>query len=124
MKPTGVLLIGHGATSRPYLDGVEQLAESLRTELKPRCVKIAYNEFCSPTIEEGICAFLAEGILDVVAISTMVIPGGSHSEIDIPLKLDAMRKKHPNMTITYAWPFDLVKMGRFFGDQIRSYKIN
>ena len=40
----------------------------------------------------------------------MVTPGGSHSELEIPEILDALRRQHPEIHLNYAWPFDLEKL--------------
>jgi sirohydrochlorin cobaltochelatase len=36
----------------------------------------------------------------------MLTPGGVHSEIEIPETIAALRRRFPNASIDYAWPFD------------------
>lgn len=116
----GILIVGHGSTSQPYLDGVETLAKALQQEMPSHTIKIAYNEFCSPTIEETLAEFEKEGCSAITAFPTMIISGGSHSEKDIPEKLEAAKKQFSSLSITYAWPFDPKLMAHFFHSHIKN----
>jgi sirohydrochlorin cobaltochelatase len=89
----------------PYAAGVEDLAGRLRARVG-RLV-VAYNEFCAPSIEEAVEVLAAEGITHVTLVTTMVTPGGVHAEVEIPESLAELRIRHPKLTLTFAWPFNL-----------------
>lgn len=91
----------------PYQAGLERLAAHLKPLLGGVRFSLAYNEFCTPTLGEAIERHIADGATDVTVISTMFTPGGSHSEYEIPEEMAALRKHYPDVTLTYAWPFDL-----------------
>lgn len=116
-----ILVIGHGSKDEAYRKGVEKLAAALGKEVEGS-VSVAYNEFCEPTIEQAIEKLVAGGASHIVAVPTMIIEGGSHSEEDIPEKLAKERRRHLDVTIEYAWPFDAGATARFFAHQIESAK--
>ena len=95
------------AESDPYQAGVEQLAAALRARLGGVRLAVAYNEFCAPSLDEAVERLVADGVADVTVVPTMLTPGGSHSEIEIPAALDALRARHPRLTLRYAWPVDV-----------------
>ena len=68
---------------------------------------IAYNEFCGPTLPEAVEELIGKGVEQITVVSTMFTPGGSHSEFEIPEELQELRARHPDVTLNYAWPFDL-----------------
>ena len=91
----------------PYRSGLELLASHLRPRLNGALFAIAYNEFCAPTLEEAVGEVIAAGARRVTVVSTMVTPGGSHSEVEIPETIQHLRSRYPSVAIRYAWPFDL-----------------
>jgi len=105
----------------PYQAGLEKLASHLKPLIKGVHFSIAYNEFCTPTLEEAIEKQIAEGATNITVVSTMFTPGGSHSEYEIPEEMDELRKKHPNITLTYAWPFDLGKIAEMLSTHIDQF---
>lgn len=107
----------------PYKYGTEAIAEHLRRQTS-RQVWVAYNEFCDPTVEQMVDKAVAQGAKRIVAVSTMLVPGGGHSESDIPKSLAAARKQHPDVEIIYAWPYDVEQVAALLTDTIRRLDIN
>lgn len=91
----------------PYHAGLMRIAEALRARVAPRRVATAFNELCDPGIGEAIAAVVAAGCERVQVVTTMITPGGGHSERDIPRALEAARVAHPHVQIDYAWPLDV-----------------
>ncbi len=91
----------------PYRSGLEAVAAALKPKVNGELFAIAYNEFCAPTLEEAAAELIRQGARHIRVITTMFTPGGSHSELEIPEILEALRKEHPGVTVHYAWPFDL-----------------
>jgi sirohydrochlorin cobaltochelatase len=102
----------------PYKYGVEAIASALAPKLDGRRVVVAYNEFCAPSVEDAIEALAGEGCERILLISTMFTRGGIHAEFEIPAIVIEARKKHPRMSIEYAWPFDPVLIADFLAAQI------
>jgi len=90
----------------PYQAGLEQLATHLGPLVAPARLVLAYNEFCGPSLDEAVAGALVDGLGRVVVIPSMLTPGGVHSEIEIPEMIGALRRRFPNASIDYAWPFD------------------
>ncbi len=102
----------------PYQAGLELLAARLKPLLQGALFSTAYNEFCTPTLAEAIERQIADGARDITVVSTMFTPGGSHSEYEIPEDMAELRKRYPDVTLTYAWPFDLGKVAAMLSEHI------
>ena len=106
----------------PYQAGLELVAKHLKPLLNGAHFSTPYNEFCTPTLSEAIEKQISDGVTEITVVSTMFTPGGSHSEDEIPEELEELRKKHPNVTLTYAWPFNLKKVAEMLVEQINCFQ--
>jgi len=109
------------AASDPYRDGLEVVAAQLRPQLGGVLFGIAFNEFCAPTLEEAVAELIQKGATQIIVTTTMFTPGGSHSEIEIPEILSHLRERYPDVTIRYAWPFDLDLVARTLAEQVQRF---
>jgi sirohydrochlorin cobaltochelatase len=107
--------------SDPYKVGLEKLADHLAPRLDGYIFKTAYNEFCFPSIEQAADQLAEENITKVILITTMITPGGSHSEREIPEEVEALRLKYPKMDFQYAWPYDLDLFSNLLSDHIINF---
>jgi sirohydrochlorin cobaltochelatase len=106
----------------PYQAGLEALADRLKASLNGDLFAIAYNEFCAPTVEEAVDTLIGNGATAITIVPSMLTPGGSHSEIEIPETLAHLRAKHPGVELRYAWPFDLGQVAAMLAGQIRQFQ--
>jgi sirohydrochlorin cobaltochelatase len=83
---------------------------------------LAYNEFCAPTVEEAVETLIAGGATAITIVPSMLTPGGSHSEIEIPETLERLRAKHLGIELRYAWPFDLGQVAAMLAGQIQQFQ--
>jgi len=107
--------------SDPYKSGLEKLASHLAPKLEGFVLKTAYNEFCYPSIEQAAHELVNEGFTEVILITTMITPGGSHSETEIPEEVEALSLKYPNVNFQYAWPYDLDAFSVLLSDHINNF---
>jgi sirohydrochlorin cobaltochelatase len=104
----------------PYKFGLEQLAAALRMRLRAQLL-VAYNEFCAPSVPEAVDAAVMHGAREVVLVSSMMTPGGSHSEEEIPELVRELRIKHHDVSIRYAWPFDMSALAGFMVEHLARF---
>ncbi len=102
----------------PYGAGIRRLAAHLASKLDGWPVIVAYNEFCVPTIEEAIAEAVGQGAERIDVLTTMITPGGSHSEVDIPEALARARARHVGVTISFVWPLDLDAVAAMYAAQL------
>ena len=105
----------------PYRSGLEAVAKELRPHLNGALFAVAYNEFCAPTLEESVEELIQKGVTHITVTTTMLTPGGSHSEIEIPEILEHLKQRHPDVALRYAWPFDLKLVATTLAEQIRRF---
>lgn len=108
----------------PYKAGLESVAENLQRSLRGVSLKIAYNEFCSPTLPEAVESLINKGCSEITVLSTLFTPGGSHSEIEIPEEIQEIYKRFPSVNVDYAWPFDLAHIAKFLNEHIELHRKN
>jgi len=104
----------------PYKTGLEELADQLRTQVGDQILATAYNEFCQPTIAQAVEGLIKNGVTNIVLLTTMITPGGSHAEKEIPVEVKKLKAKHSKIEIKYAWPFDMSKVAKMLKAQIES----
>ena len=102
----------------PYGAGIRLLADRLQAQVPDWRVVVAYNEFCAPTIEQAIEAVVAEGATHIRVVTTMITPGGSHSEKDIPEALERVRQQVPGVEIEFVWPLDMNRVAEMFAAHV------
>jgi sirohydrochlorin cobaltochelatase len=109
------------AANDPYQAGLEAVGAALRPMLDGTLFALAYNEFCSPTVEESVEDLIRQGATHITIATTMFTPGGAHSEIEIPETLARLRPKHPGVELHYAWPFDVHLIAETLRQQVRRF---
>lgn len=109
------------AATDPYQPGLEAVAAQLRAQMDGILFAVAYNEFCSPTLEEAVESLIKQGATHITVTTTMFTPGGSHSEIEIPEILEHLQKQHPGVVLCYAWPFDLSMVAKMLQEQVSRF---
>jgi sirohydrochlorin cobaltochelatase len=107
--------------SDPYQAGLKSVAAHLRPRLEPTRLALAYNEFCAPTVAEALRALAAEGITHIVAVPSMLTPGGVHAEIEIPEIIVELQAELPHLSVRYAWPFAGEHLAAFFVEHLRHF---
>ena len=107
----------------PYWYFINQIAEEIKRRGVFRDVYIAFNEFCSPDVDEAIeNAINRYPNSKVIVVPTMIIRGGSHSEKDIPDKIKKVKRRYPESDIIYAWPFPVEEVSKLFIEQALRFK--
>lgn len=106
----------------PYKAGLEAVAEHLRPLLNGDQLALAYNEFCSPSLEEAVEALIANGTTDITVVSSMFTPGGVHASAEIPETVKRLQRAYPTVSIRYAWPLDLDLVARMLATHLERFR--
>ena len=106
------------AENDPFYAASQQMAKQLR-ETTGLEVVVGFNEFCGPTVEQAIEEAVARKARNIVVTTPMLTPGGIHAEIQIPAIVREAQRKHADISIRYAWPFDLSEVAKFLAKRIR-----
>jgi sirohydrochlorin cobaltochelatase len=104
----------------PYHAWSLELAEAMQ-KVTGNKVIAAFNEFCAPTLGEAIEQAISGGADRVVVVTAMMTRGGEHSEVEIPEAVDEAKKRYPNVSFVYAWPFDVNEVARFLAGHIAQF---
>ncbi|MEJ5253579.1 MAG: CbiX/SirB N-terminal domain-containing protein [Chthonomonadetes bacterium] len=102
----------------PYNASVERIAQIIARQNRFYRVLVAHNEFCGLDVDEAIEQAVQQGATRVLVVTTMVTPGGGHSERDIPEKIERARKSHPQVKIQYIWPVSEDAIAKLFLQEI------
>ena len=76
---------------------------------------------CAPTLEDAVAGLATRGINHITVVPTMLTPGGSHSEIEIPEILEGLRIRYPALEIRYAWPTNLDLLARMLANHLKTF---
>ncbi|MEX0828843.1 MAG: CbiX/SirB N-terminal domain-containing protein [Nitrospirales bacterium] len=105
----------------PYQAGLEALASKMKPLVNGDLFAVAYNEFCGPTLQEAVEDLIKQGAQSITVASTMFTPGGSHSEYEIPEEMEELRHKYPDVTLKYAWPYNLSHVSKMLMEHIAHF---
>jgi sirohydrochlorin cobaltochelatase len=61
---------------------------------------------------------MTRGAEKVIVVTPMMTRGGQHAEVDIPAAVRNAQAQHPEIPITYAWPFRISEIAGFLATQI------
>jgi sirohydrochlorin cobaltochelatase len=103
----------------PYQAGLEAVGRALAPLVGDARLVLAYNEFCAPGIAEAVDSLVRDGASEIVLATSMVTPGGSHAELEIPEEARRLQELHPGVRIRYAWPYDLEAVAQLVARQVR-----
>jgi sirohydrochlorin cobaltochelatase len=104
----------------PYFYGLARLGEALRPMLPGVELRLAFNEFCAPSLEQAVDHAVVDGAETIWVVSSMWTQGGVHAEEEIPETLEEARRRHPQLKIEYAWPFDAVEVAHFLAGHLHA----
>jgi len=105
------------AQNDPFYTGSQELATRL-SEATGCEVIVGFNEFCAPSLSEALSHAIARGPEKVIVVTPMMTRGGEHAEVDIPAAVKTAQAQHPEIPITYAWPFRVSEVASFLATQI------
>ena len=100
---TGIILFAHGARDPHWARPVQRLQRLLAERMPGALVEAAYLEHMTPALEEAADAIIARGITEL-SIVPVFISEGAHLKEDLPLRVEALGKRHPTIPMRIAPP--------------------
>lgn len=104
----------------PYYAASQKLGEELM-KATGHDVIVGFNEFCSPSVDDALCIAAQRGAGDIIVVTPMTTGGGEHSEKDIPEAIQRAQQQHPNISISYAWPFEPATVAQFLSHHLSRF---
>ena len=97
----GVILFGHGARDPQWAMPMERVRAHMLERQPALAVELAFMEFLSPTLEEAADRLAAAGV-KAIAVVPMFLAQGGHLKRDVPLLVEALRRRHPACQVRLA----------------------
>lgn len=110
------------AENDPFYAASHTMAQKLH-ETTGYEVIVGFNEFCAPDLNAAIEQAVANEAERVVVVTPMLTRGGQHAEVEIPEIIEQAQKRHPDILILYAWPFDMNHIADFLAAQIKQFTV-
>lgn len=98
MIPDRLILLAHGSRDPGWREPFERLAGRLGDELGEGRVRLAYLEMAAPSLEDEV-GRAAEEDVRAVRVLPLLLAGGDHVRRDLPERVEALRKRHPEVGI-------------------------
>ncbi len=99
-----VLYVGHGSRVKEARDQAARfMEESMGNNTEP-IQEISFLELSHPTIEEGVRRCVERGATRIAVVPVLLLTA-VHAKEDIPYELDRLKKRYPNIPMSYGRPF-------------------
>lgn len=96
-----LILFAHGARDPRWAAPFERLQQLTASQMPQHTVRLAFLELMTPRLPETVELLIAEGCNEICVVPVFLGQGG-HVLRDLPLIVDEMRAKHPQLVLTVA----------------------
>lgn len=97
----GLVLFGHGSRDPEWARPLREVAARIGAQEPATRVELAFLEFLEPTLEQACDRLVAAGV-GHIAVLPMFIAQSGHVRRDLPAQVDAVRARHPSLTLVLA----------------------
>lgn len=101
MPKTALILFAHGARDPEWASPMRRVAAAVREQSPGLRIELAFLEFMTPNLLDCAQTLLAEQFKRII-ILPMFIARGGHLKNDLPLLIDELRAKNPQVTFELA----------------------
>ena len=101
MSKAALILFAHGARDPEWAGPMRRVSAALGQQAPELRVELAFLEFMRPSLREGAESLLGDGFERIVVLPMFIARGG-HLKRDVPLLLDELRRRHPQVTFELA----------------------
>ena len=100
---TGIILFAHGARDPNWARPLERLKRMLGERMPDALIENAFLEHMKPTLEEAASELISRGANELSVVPVFIAQGG-HLREDLPRRVEALAKKHPDLPVRIAPP--------------------
>ncbi|AKL93564.1 cobalamin (vitamin B12) biosynthesis protein CbiX [Clostridium aceticum] len=95
----GLFVLAHGSKAKEADETLMEIMEMIKEREMKEFSLIGFGslQFSKPTFEEGIEDLIQRGAKEIVIVP-MFLFKGNHIQMDIPEELEALQKKHSDVT--------------------------
>ena len=86
----------------------------------PADIEAQAHARCRATLVDAVDDLVKRGFERVVVVSSMMTPGGAHSDVDVPREIEGLSWRFPDLDIEYAWPFDTESVAALLALHLKS----
>ncbi|KQX87512.1 sirohydrochlorin chelatase [Variovorax sp. Root473] len=97
----GTVLLAHGSRDARWREPIEAVAARMREDDPTVRVSCAYMELAAPDLLTAAAALIADGAT-AVHVVPLFLGMGKHAREDLPLQLDALRRRWPEVAFLLA----------------------
>ncbi|WP_300451514.1 CbiX/SirB N-terminal domain-containing protein [Accumulibacter sp.] len=101
MSKAALILFAHGARDPEWAEPMRRVSAALGRQAPELRVELAFLEFMRPSLRECAESLLGDGFERIVVLPMFIARGG-HLKRDVPLLLDELRRRHPQVTFELA----------------------
>ncbi|MBI2308610.1 MAG: CbiX/SirB N-terminal domain-containing protein [Rhodocyclales bacterium] len=103
MEKTALILFAHGARDPEWASPMRRVRAAILEQSAALRVELAFLEFMSPDLETCAATLAGEGYATVVVVPMFIAQGG-HLKNDVPLLMERLRDRHPEVCFALAAP--------------------
>ena len=93
-----VVLFAHGSRDPLWRTPIDAVAEEIRRQSPDVAVRCAFLELMAPDLDSTVEALISEGHT-AIRVVPMFLGIGRHAREDLPQLVDALRQRHPALTL-------------------------
>jgi sirohydrochlorin cobaltochelatase len=98
-----IILFAHGARDPEWARPFQRIRDKMLARQPDAVVVLAFLELASPSLEQAVEGLVARGHSRIRVVPLFMAQGG-HLKRDLPQKIEALRKRYPQLSIDASLP--------------------
>lgn len=103
MPKTALILFAHGSRDPEWASPLRRVRAAVLDGSPNLRIELAFLEFLAPSLQDCASMMVAEGF-DRIIVVPMFIAQGGHLKNDLPLIIDELRARFPNVVFEMPGP--------------------
>jgi sirohydrochlorin cobaltochelatase len=99
MAERAIIFFAHGSRDPLWQTPMQAISDHARLLDQKAEIRLAYLELSEPALPDVVAELAAAGVTDVT-IMPLFLGMGRHARQDLPMLLDALRARHPELSLT------------------------